>query len=219
MAPTSETKPLFIPLSRQFWALFASGQKDIEYRRYGPKWNEKVCTIGRQVTLSNGYTQRRISGTIRSFIVRRLYQFNPSEQLELKEVWPALPRDAKIACIGIDVVTESDAHITDRGIEMATGYYSLTPPITSLRLEQGHHDRLTVWDSGGNAGTLTLCSGHGKLVASLFRGQLALMAYAGPNNTRRIDELLIPRVPDDECLVSEHGDVITAGEARKGEAR
>lgn len=102
---------------------------------------------------------------------------------------------------------------------MSTSYYALTPPITYLRLVQGHHDRLTVWDSGGNAGTLTLSSGHGKKLALLFRGQLVMLAYAGPGNTRSVDELVIPHVPDDECLVSENGDVITAGEARKGEAR
>lgn len=109
MAPTNEPQPLFIPLSRQFWTLFSSGQKDTEYRRYGPKWNEDVCTIGRRVTLSNGYTRRRISGTIRSFIVRRLYQCYPSEQVELKELWQELTRNSKIACIGIDVVTDDTA--------------------------------------------------------------------------------------------------------------
>lgn len=61
-------KPLFIPLKRQYFEAFKSGEKKEEYRPYGPRWNERTCTIGRPVVLSLGYgTQQRLRGKIVSF--------------------------------------------------------------------------------------------------------------------------------------------------------
>ena len=31
---------------------------------------------------------------------------------------------------------------------MSTSYYRLAEPFTALRLEEGHHDRLSVWGMG-----------------------------------------------------------------------
>lgn len=60
--------PLFIPLKTAYFQAFASGQKTIEYRPYGPRWNERTCTVGRKVTLSHGYgSANRLSGTITAF--------------------------------------------------------------------------------------------------------------------------------------------------------
>lgn len=62
------SKPLFIPLKREYYEAFVKGEKTVEYRKYGPGWNERTCQVGRPVTLSLGYgKQARRSGTIRSF--------------------------------------------------------------------------------------------------------------------------------------------------------
>jgi hypothetical protein len=61
-------KPLFIPLKTEFFEAFENGTKDTEYRLYGPRWNERTCSIGRQVVLSHGYgTKRRLRGVVIGF--------------------------------------------------------------------------------------------------------------------------------------------------------
>lgn len=61
-------KPLFIPLRREYFEEFEKGQKDTEFRLYGPRWNERTCTPGRAVVLSRGYgKQWRLTGVITSF--------------------------------------------------------------------------------------------------------------------------------------------------------
>ena len=68
----SEHKPLFVPLKSEFYDAFVSWQKIWEYRKYGPRWNEKTCFIGRRVVLSKGYgKQNRSMGTIRGFETKR----------------------------------------------------------------------------------------------------------------------------------------------------
>jgi len=53
-------------------------QKKFEYRTYGPRWNEKTCAIGRQVTLSLGYGKsRRLSGIVESFSTNKTPQLLP----------------------------------------------------------------------------------------------------------------------------------------------
>lgn len=67
-----ESKPLFVPLKRQHFEAFQSGNKTTEYRINGPRWNAKTCRIGRAVTLSLGYgKQNRLHGKIVAFTVRR----------------------------------------------------------------------------------------------------------------------------------------------------
>jgi len=48
-------KPIFIPLKTEYYEAFEDGSKTEELRLYGPRWNEKTCTVGRQVILSKGY--------------------------------------------------------------------------------------------------------------------------------------------------------------------
>ena len=58
-------RPLYVPLKREWFEAFATGEKTIEWRRYGPKWNERTCRIGRRVTLALGYQgRRRLYGTL-----------------------------------------------------------------------------------------------------------------------------------------------------------
>lgn len=63
-------KPLFIPLKGEFYDQFESGQKDTEYRPFGPRWNERTCPVGREVVLSRGYGKaRRLQGTVKHFSI------------------------------------------------------------------------------------------------------------------------------------------------------
>lgn len=58
-------KPLFIPLKREYFEAFKSGEKNCEYRPYGKRWNEKTCRVGRSVVLSLGYGKaNRLKGTV-----------------------------------------------------------------------------------------------------------------------------------------------------------
>lgn len=60
-------KPLFIPLRREWFEAFERDDKDTEYRAYGPRWNERTCRIGREATLSFGYSGRRLSKVVAGF--------------------------------------------------------------------------------------------------------------------------------------------------------
>jgi hypothetical protein len=60
-------KPLFVALMREHFLAFEQRTKRHEWRRYGSRWNEKSCFIGRAVTLSLGYSGRRLTGQVVSF--------------------------------------------------------------------------------------------------------------------------------------------------------
>jgi hypothetical protein len=61
-------KPLFIPLKCKYFAAFKSGIKTTEYRKYGPRWNERVCKPGWEVVLSLGQGKKhRLRGVIKAF--------------------------------------------------------------------------------------------------------------------------------------------------------
>jgi len=60
-------KPLFIPLKSIWFRAFEVGEKDTEYRAYGPRWNRKTCVVGRQAVLAHGYGWPRLSRTICNF--------------------------------------------------------------------------------------------------------------------------------------------------------
>lgn len=59
---------LFIPLRREYFDAFKRGEKTEEYRKYGPRWNERTCQPGRAVTLSMGYGKKhRLTGRVKYF--------------------------------------------------------------------------------------------------------------------------------------------------------
>lgn len=61
-------KPLFIALKTEYFEAFRAGTKTVEYRLYGPRWNERTCAIGRPVVLSKGYGKaHRINGHVSGF--------------------------------------------------------------------------------------------------------------------------------------------------------
>ncbi|CCO22236.1 conserved protein of unknown function [Maridesulfovibrio hydrothermalis AM13 = DSM 14728] len=66
-------RPLFFALKKEFYLQFREGIKKYEIRRYGKRWNEKTCGIGRAVTLSNGYQKEgrlncRVTGFEKVFV-------------------------------------------------------------------------------------------------------------------------------------------------------
>lgn len=94
---STEEKPLFVPLKTQYYEEFVSGDKDTEYRKYGPGWNEKTCPIGRPVVISKGYGKyRRSKGVIRSFEV-----IDSTTIPSAREVYG--PVKIELAAIGIDL--------------------------------------------------------------------------------------------------------------------
>ncbi len=75
-------KPLFIPLRTTWFTQFASGEKDTEYRAYGPRWNERTCRIGRAATISHGYSSERIAKHVVGFkIIKRLDAPDAAQQI------------------------------------------------------------------------------------------------------------------------------------------
>lgn len=94
-------KALFIPLAGEHFDRFENGSKTHEYRLYGPRWNERVCAIGRAVTLSRGYGKhRRLRGRVTSF-ERIPFDQAPAAA---REIFADRPGD--IAKIGVEVVRE-----------------------------------------------------------------------------------------------------------------
>src|SRR4051812_15141940 len=58
------TRPLFVPLKRQWFDAFQNGSKRVEWRAYGPRWNRRSAHRGRRVVLSLGYSGARLTGTV-----------------------------------------------------------------------------------------------------------------------------------------------------------
>jgi hypothetical protein len=103
---------------------------------------------------------------------------------------------------------------------MSTSYNRPIEGITSLRLEEGHkHDRLTVWIEHGNAGTLILPHGWGKRLTRVFSsdngndGEDDMRTHWGGSAVGAVvtDNA---HLPDDATLISEYGEVLTAGQVR-----
>jgi|TARA_R110000824_G_scaffold86938_1_gene214667 hypothetical protein len=96
---------LFIPLRSEYYEAFVAGTKTVEYRKYGPRWNEKTCLVGRGVTISNGYgKQNRRTGVIVSFT---------KEHVD-SEAWIACYGEpGTAACIGIKLDETLARYIVD----------------------------------------------------------------------------------------------------------
>jgi hypothetical protein len=89
---------LFIPLKREYFEAFERGEKRVEYRPYGPRWNERTCAIGKRVVLSLGYgKQHRIAGRVVSFEKSR----EPLKTLAWLKCYGH--RTGDCACVGIEL--------------------------------------------------------------------------------------------------------------------
>lgn len=88
--------PLFIPLNAEHFDAFERGDKKVEFRGYGKRWNERTCYPGRLVVLSRGYGKsRRLVGRVRSFLK------TPMRETPAVEIYASKYLDA--ACIGIRI--------------------------------------------------------------------------------------------------------------------
>lgn len=95
-------KPLFIPLKGEHYDRFERGEKDTEYRQYGPRWNEQNCQPGRPVILSRGYgKRRRLTGTVEAFNRQRVNHLPEQDRRALESIYGPAPGD--IASISITV--------------------------------------------------------------------------------------------------------------------
>lgn len=63
-------KPLYLVLARVHFEAFLDGSKSFEIRRYGTRYNERTCAIGREVLLQLGYSRIRAAGRILWFAAR-----------------------------------------------------------------------------------------------------------------------------------------------------
>jgi Lar family restriction alleviation protein len=64
------SKPLWIPLKREYFEAFERGEKSIEYRRYGGRWAEQHVYPGRPAILGLGYSGRRLRAIVTGFETR-----------------------------------------------------------------------------------------------------------------------------------------------------
>ena len=100
---------------------------------------------------------------------------------------------------------------------MSTEFYPLKNPISSLRVEAaGDHVRISVWDRGALAGTLTVRAADAPAYILMFADERVVTMhrhYAGSGQGFEITEPEPPLDPK-QCLVSEKGDVWTVAEVR-----
>ncbi len=100
-------KPLFIPLNTEYFDAFADGSKREELRRYGPRWNENTCTVGRDVVLSKGYGKKhRMTGRIWKFKRQHGSTFGSTYRAAILDVFGTL--DIEIACIAITLTAKHE---------------------------------------------------------------------------------------------------------------
>ena len=93
-------KALFLPLKSTYFAAFAAGEKQVEYRKAGGRWNANTCAVGRPVVLSNGYGKgQRLEGTISAYEERLPAELGP--EYEDWAVACDMAAGQKIACIHI----------------------------------------------------------------------------------------------------------------------
>ena len=103
---------------------------------------------------------------------------------------------------------------------MSSSYFRFKKPITCVRIEtKGAHDWVTVWVNHQNAGTLVVDYKTGKDFLEMFNSrEQVLHCYAGPdlNGTSACVVRTDPSISDDEYVISDYGNVSTAGEVQKG---
>ena len=94
-------KPLFIPLMSIHYDAFFQGMKKHEFRKYGARWNEKTCRIGRLATLSKGYGKKnRVAGIVVSFERIPATDLNRDNKVALLQIYGSI--DFDVAKIGIE---------------------------------------------------------------------------------------------------------------------
>lgn len=97
--------PLFLPLKAEYYEAFANGTKVYELRKYGKRWNERVCTPGRGVVLSRGYgKEKRMTGTILVFRKRPATWLCIDDQMAMRAIYGTLEFDVAVISIAVGVL-------------------------------------------------------------------------------------------------------------------
>lgn len=91
-------KPLFCPVTKFYFEEYFHGRKTVEYRLYGPRWNEQTCVPGRRIIVSEGYSGRRLSGWIGGF---RFSQVGLVPGMA--ELYPKVSTDKRVICIMLEL--------------------------------------------------------------------------------------------------------------------
>ncbi len=103
---------------------------------------------------------------------------------------------------------------------MSTNYYNLKEPFTSVRiLSEGNHDKITFWSRHGNAGTLIVERGDGKLIIKMLINynedtKCPMRTHWGGKDIGAIVTENIPNLEDKRVLISEYGEIVTVKEIR-----
>lgn len=96
-------KPLFIPLKREYFEAFRTGQKVEEFRPEGPRWNARTCAVGRPVVLSLGYGKaHRLTGVVTGYRASA----EPTQTPAWRDCYG--DRTGLAACIAIQVTSQTD---------------------------------------------------------------------------------------------------------------
>lgn len=98
---------------------------------------------------------------------------------------------------------------------MSTAYYPLRDPITSIKVEEGpSHDRVSIWESGGLAGVLTVSKGAGSRIAFMLADTTdeVLRTGWGGDSIGCVVYGRLKTLAPDLCVVSEYGEVMTVSE-------
>lgn len=105
--PAPVEPALFIPLKTEFYEAFVAGTKREELRRYGPRWNERVCRIGRPVVLGKGYGRiSRHTGRIVGFYKQHGTLFGSGYKASLQRIYGTLDFDVAVIAIDLDAKAE-----------------------------------------------------------------------------------------------------------------
>jgi hypothetical protein len=98
--------PLFIPLKSEFYEAFKNGSKIDELRKYGSRWNERTCRVGRPVVISKGYgKQNRMIGTISDFCKQKGNTFSNEYRRAIMSVYGTDELDvAMIRITGLEIL-------------------------------------------------------------------------------------------------------------------
>lgn len=67
MLITMREKALFLAVYGQHFDAFARGDKSVEYRQWGKRWNDATLHPGRPVVVSRGYSGPRLLGHVVSW--------------------------------------------------------------------------------------------------------------------------------------------------------
>src|SRR5262245_8558204 len=102
---------------------------------------------------------------------------------------------------------------------MSTSYYRLRHPVTYLRAEEsGAHVHLSVWVAHGLAGVLVMSPKELKAVVQFFvdyeDDDKCPLRTHWSGSVGSVVTVNDKTLPDEACVVSEYGDLLTVGEVK-----